>query len=221
MMASATELERRATGSDETLSGVVRVSANEILGVLTLPRLLPDFMEENPGIEVEIEVSNSAANLLKRDADIALRMFRPVQSDLVARKITEIPLGLYAHRDYLAAHPAPQSLDDLHLHRFIGFDRDRSLIEAAAAMGETFTPSDFSFRSDSMLAQIEAIAAGAGIGVTHQGLAQRMPGVERVLASLPLPNLELWIACHSDIRFNKRIRLLLDYLATRLKTPYR
>ena len=98
MEKAATGFERHAAGLDEEVTGAVRISANEIIGVMILPRILPKFMQANPGIELELIVSNSAANLLQRDADVAIRMFRPTQNDLVARKITELSLGFYAHR---------------------------------------------------------------------------------------------------------------------------
>eukprot|EP00752_Nemacystus_decipiens_P019246 g17302.t1 len=101
MLGSSVDFARVASGFEETAEGTVRVSANEIIGALLLPHLLADFMVEHPMIEVEIEVSNSATNLLQRDADIAIRMFRPTQNDLVARKIIDLPLGLYAAHSYL------------------------------------------------------------------------------------------------------------------------
>lgn len=220
MDSAATRFQRLASGLEEKASGTVRISANEIFGVLILPRLLPRFMEDNPEIEIELIVSNTAANLLQRDADVAIRMFRPRQNDLVARRITGLPLGLYGHRGYLSAHGTPQTLADLHAHRFIGFDRETSLIDVGHALGEVFTPGDFSLRSDSILAHVEAIRTGVGIGVTHQGLAGHWQEVDRVLPDVALPDLDLWIACHSDVRHNKRIRTVMDFLADRLRKPY-
>jgi len=220
MRASAHGFERKATGLDDAVSGVVRISANEIFGVLLLPRVLAKFMALHPEIQIELVVDNAASNLLQRDADIAVRMFRPTQNDLVARKITDLPLGLYAHRDYLAANDAPASLDALRNHRFIGFDRDPSLIQAAAALGVEFAPDDFAFRCDNILTHIEALRAGVGIGVAHRGLAQKWDDVQPVLPEVPLPALELWIACHAEVHHNKRMRLIMDFLAQELSDPY-
>ena len=87
-------------------------------------------------------------------------------------------------------------------------------------MGETFAREDFAFRSDNILAHVEAIRGGLGVGVTHQGLAETWPGVERVLPDDPIPNLDLWIAAHADVRYNRRVRLMMDFLADVLKSPY-
>lgn len=220
MKIAATGFERHAAGLDEDMTGVVRISANEIIGVIILPRILPKFMQANPGIEVELIISNSAANLLQRDADVAIRMFRPRQNDLVARKIADLPLGFFGLRDYLSANGVPQTLSDLRSHRFIGLDRETSLIEGARMLGESFTPRDFAFRCDNILAHIEAIRAGVGIGVTHQGLAAHWPEVDQVLPAIQLPTLDLWVACHSEVQHNKRIRTVMDFLGEALQKPY-
>lgn len=220
METAAIGFERHAAGLDEDVTGVVRISANEIFGVMILPRILPRFLQDNPKIEVELIVSNSAANLLQRDADVAIRMFRPTQNDLVARKIADLPLGFFGHRNYLSAHGEPQTLGDLRSHRFIGMDRETSLIDAGKMLGETFTRSDFAFRCDNILTHNEAIRSGIGIGVTHQGLAAHWSNVDQVLPGIPLPALDLWIACHSEVRHNKRIRAVMDFLGEALQRPY-
>ncbi|MDG1432081.1 MAG: LysR family transcriptional regulator [Paracoccaceae bacterium] len=220
MVRTAEVFKRRASGLDRDVSGVLRISVNDILGVYVLPRLLRDFMELYPAIEVELDIANTAVNLSRRDADIALRMFRPIQNDLIARKVSEIPLGFYANRTYLARHGRPEGFSDLRQHRLIGFDREMFHINAAEALGEIVTASDFAFRCDSIPAQIEAVRAGLGIGILHKGLAAHIEGLERLLPQAPLPSLELWIASHSNVRHNLRIRLLVDFLATRLRTPY-
>ena len=174
----------------------------------------------NPMIEIEIDVSNDVTNLLQRDADIAVRMFRPTQNDLVARKVREVPLGLFAHESYLRRHPAPVNVADLREHILLGQDRNPSLVEAFRAIGLDLAPGDFQFRSDNNISTINAIRAGIGIGPLQLGMAELWPDVVQVLPDLPVPSLELWLACHADVRHNKRIRLVMDFLAERLKAPY-
>jgi len=177
-------------------------------------------MEEHTEIEIEIEVSNEVSNLLQRDADFAIRLFRPTQNDLMARKVAELPMGLFAHESYLARYPAPKSIDDLRHHVLLGQDRNPSLIEAFRAAGLELTPTDFSFRCDNDVAEINAVRAGIGIGPLHVGMAENWPSIVQVLPKLPIHTYELWLACHADVRHNKRIRLVMDYLAAKLKLPY-
>ncbi|MCI2398975.1 LysR family transcriptional regulator [Aliiroseovarius subalbicans] len=220
MLGIATDFERAASGLEERIEGTIRISANEILGALLLPGLIAAFMAEHPMIEIEIEVSNEATNLLKRDADIAVRMFRPTQNDLVARKIRDLPLGLFAHARYLERHGNPRSIDDLKSHVLIGLDRNPSLIAAYGAVGLPLTPNSFQFRCDNNIAGINAVRTGIGIGPLHIGMASRWPEVVQVLPDLPVPPLNLWLACHADVQHNKRIRLVMDYFAERMKAPY-
>lgn len=220
MLGTAADFERVASGLEERIEGVIRISANEILGALFLPGLVAEFMAEHPMIEIEIEVSNETTNLLQRDADIAVRMFRPTQNDLVARKIIDVPLGLFAHESYFERHPRPQSVDDLNEHVLLGQDRNPSLINAYNALGMSLTPSSFQFRTDNNIATVNAIRSGIGIGPLHIGMTKLWPDVVQVLPDLPVPSLELWLACHADVRHNKRIRMVMDFLAERLKSPY-
>ena len=220
MLGTAADFERVASGLEERIEGTIRISANEILGALLLPGLVADFMAEHPMIEIEIEVSNEITNLLQRDADIAVRMFRPTQNDLVARKIIDVPLGLFAHRSYLEKHSAPLSVEDLDGHVLLGQDRNPSLMNAYNALGMSLTPNSFQFRTDNNIATINAIRAGIGIGPLHIGMAKLWPDLVQVLPDLPVPSLELWLACHADVRHNKRIRMVMDFLAQRMKSPY-
>lgn len=221
MLGTAADFERVASGLEERIGGTIRISANEIFGALLLPGLIAEFMVEHPMIEIEIEASNDVSNLLKRDADIALRMFRPRQNDLVARKIRDVPLGLYAHQSYLERHAAPRSVDDLGAHVLLGQDRNPSLIAAYGAVGLSLVPQSFQFRCDSNIATINAIRAGIGIGPLHVGMAGLWPDVMPVLPGLNIPSFELWLACHADVRHNKRVRLVMAFLAEQLRDPYR
>jgi DNA-binding transcriptional LysR family regulator len=220
MLGTAADFERVASGLEERIEGTIRITANEILGALLLPGMIAAFMADNPMIEVEIDVSNEATNLLQRDADIAIRMFRPTQNDLVARKVRDLPLGLYAHETYLERHSIPRTVDELSNHVLVGLDRNPSLIAAFGAVGLRLAPNAFQFRCDSIISGISAVRAGIGIGPLHVGMAALWPEVVQVLPDLPVPSLELWLACHADVRHNKRIRMVMDFLAERMKAPY-
>lgn len=220
MLGRATDFLRVASGLEERLEGTIRISANEIFGALLLPALIADFMADHPEIEIELDVSNDATNLLQRDADIAVRMFRPTQNDLVARKIGDVPLGLFAHESYLSRRGTPRTMDDLKAHVLLGQDRNPSLIQAYGAVGLALGPGEFQFRTDNNISTIYALRAGIGIGPLHLGMAARWPDVVQVLPDLPVPSLELWLACHADVRHNRRIRMVMDFLADRMKAPY-
>lgn len=221
MDAAADRFARQATGLSLELEGEVRISANEIVGVYLLPPALAAFRARHPGVQVELVISNAASSLSKREADIALRMFRPTQPDLVARRLPDLALGFFAHRDYLARRGAPVDAAALRDHDLIGFDLDTVYLDTAAAMGLPLTPRDFALRSDQMLAQLGLLRAGAGIGATHVGLAAHWPELVRVLEQVPLPPLEFWCVTHGDVQYSARIRALQQFLVQWLgDAPY-
>jgi len=222
-MGEAADLfSRQASGLSVELEGDVRISANEIVGIYLLPPAITAFREQHPGVHVEIVISNRVSSLSKREADIAMRMFRPTQPDLVVRRLPDMELGFYAHRDYVAKHGEPSSIEDFQQHTVIGYDESMEYIEAAARLGYTFVRDNFALRTDHMLAQIHLARAGAGIVGTHVELAKHWPELVRILKWVPLPALEYWIVCHRDVQYNSRIRELMQFLANWFaEDPYR
>ncbi len=213
---------RQASGLSVELEGDVRISANEIVGIYLLPPAIAAFREHHPGVHIEIVISNRASSLSKREADIALRMFRPTQPDLVARRLPDMDLGFYAHEDYVKQHGEPENIEEFRHHTVIGYDENMEFIEGAAKLGYKFVRDNFAVRTDHLLAQFNLGRAGAGIIGTHVELAKHWPELVRIMEWVPLPALEFWIVCHSDVQFNSRIRELMRFLANWFDDdPYR
>ncbi len=164
-------------------------------------------------MHIELVITNRASSLSKREADIALRMFRPQQPDLVARRLPDLQLGFFAHRDYVQRHGMPAGIEAFKTHAFVGFDESMEFIDGAARMGLTLTRADFPLRTDHMLAHIALLRAGAGIVGTHADLARRFPELVQVMRDIPLPPLEFWCVCHHDVQHNARIRAVTQFLA--------
>ncbi len=222
MNAAADQFARQASGLSVELSGDVRISVNEIVGVYLLPPAIAAFRAQHPGVHVEIVISNRVSSLSKREADIALRMFRPTQPDLVARRLPDMELGFYAHQDYIKEYGEPSDIDNLKTHTIIGFDEEMDFINGAAALGYHFVRDNFALRTDHLLAQINLMRAGAGINATHVKLAERWPNLVRVLQWVPLPALEFWCVTHSDVQYNSRIREVMQFLIQWFsEDPYR
>lgn len=206
---------RQATGLRSDPTGSVRVSVAEPIGVFVLGPHFAQLRRAHPRIALEIVVDNASSNLSRREADIAIRMYRPRQPDLVAKRVGVLPLGLFASEQYAQTCGIPQALSDIDRHTLIGFDRDQFWHEAIARMG--LNPAQFTFRTDSMAAQTEAIRHGVGIGVLHIALARRIGGLVQVMADLPLEPLEVWLVVHQDVRHNPAVRVVLDALAPALQ----
>jgi len=194
----------------------VRVTASEIVGCEVLPAMFATFRSDHEGIAIELALTNRNEDLSRRDADIAVRMVRPTQSALVARRIGSTRIGLFAHRDYLAKFGAPSSLAELAQHRLIGFDRDDRSFRAAGAEAAKLSRDSFGFRCDSDLAQLAALRAGVGIGGCQENIARRSPELIGVLPDLFAFALEIWLVMQEDVKGTPRVRLLFDHLAAGL-----
>jgi DNA-binding transcriptional LysR family regulator len=216
MAAASAALGRAAAGEGSADRGIVRVTASEIIGCEVLPALFAAFRAQHPGVAIELAITNRNEDLSRRDADIAVRMVRPTQSALVARRIGLTRIGLFAHRDYLAKFGAPSSLAELANHRLIGFDRDDRSFRAAGPLAARLSRESFGFRCDSDLAQLAALRAGVGIGGCQESLARRSPELTRVLPDLFTFALEIWLVLHEDVKGTPRVRLLFDHLAAGL-----
>ena len=215
MAAASAALRRAASGSRQEVRGVVRITCSEVIGGEVLPAILADLRRQQPGIVIELSLSDAAEDLLRKDADIAVRMLRPSQAALVARRVGAIGIGLYAHRRYLKAHGTPRELAELGQHALIGFDRETPALRAMrgrAPGGEVYAREHFALRTDSPLAQLAALRAGYGIAACQRALARRERALVPVLPEAFALDLDTWLVMHEDLRANRRVRLVYDHL---------
>lgn len=210
---TAAALRRVASSQGSGVRGAVRITASEVIGVEVLPPILAQLRRSHPELTVELVLSNQVDDLLHRSADIAVRMLRPTQDALLARRVGAVELGLHAHRRYLDRHAAPATLDALAGHAVIGYDRETALIRRLQQQYSAFARSQLAFRADSDLAQLAAIRAGYGIGVCQVGLARRDPDLVRVLAPSFELMLDTWVAMHEDLRDSPRCAVTFAALA--------
>ena len=216
MAAAAAALVRVASGEAESTQGTIRITASEVVGAEVLPLVLGSFRDRYPETEIELVLSNETQDLLRREVDIAVRMVRPTQTGLVARKIGETTIGLHAHARYLATNSSPATMSDLDRHTVIGFDQDTVSIQALKALGLSVHRDAFAVRTDSDLAQLAMIRAGIGIGGCQVGIARRSSELVRVLSDDFAINLPVWIAMHEDLRAVRRMRAMFDHLVAEL-----
>jgi len=213
MQAGADRLARGVAAASVELAGVVRISASQPVACHLLPRALAQIRSALPQVQLEIVVSNAVSNLLRREADIALRMVRPDQATLVARRIATVTVGAYAHRDYLRRRGTPRTPADLLAHDLVGYDRDPTLLRGFSKAGFAVEPRAFAVRTDDLIAYAEAVRAGAGIGFLPDYQARGDADLVRVLPALRLPPLPIWLTVHREIRTSPRIRAVYDLLA--------
>lgn len=209
---AADSFARVALGHKKDVSGPVRITASEIIGALVLPAIAQRMRQVEPELEIEIVASNDATSLMRRDADIAIRMSRPHQLDLAIRHVEDVPLVACASRGYFESRGKPKIADDLASHDLIGFDRSDLIISGMAEKGLKLERSAFKIRSDNHLVLWEALRSGSGIGFAQSPMVDASPGLERCLEELELPLLPIYLAMHTDLRHSPRMRFVSDFL---------
>ncbi|HUG21318.1 LysR family transcriptional regulator [Piscinibacter sp.] len=217
MASTAAALERTAASQGEGVRGIVRVTASEVIGVEVLPPIVARLREQHPALTIELVLTNRLQDLLRREADIAVRMTRPRQELLVARRIGHIEVGLHAHKHYLAARGTPRKTTDLAGHALIGFDEETAFIRSARQSLRSLQREAFGVRTDSDLAQLALIRCGAGIGFCQAPLAKRDPQLVRVLPAQFALQLDTWITMHEDLRHSPRCHVTFDALVAGLQ----
>ena len=216
MAASADTLAGTLTRSREATTGTVRITSSEVAASYLLPPVLAQLQQAEPGIQIELVASNQISNLLRREADIAVRMVRPAQGSLVARKLGEIGITACAHSSYLQRAGTPHKPTDLLHHRLIGYDRDDTIERGFSKLGVALSHEAFALRTDNQLAYGRLVAAGAGIGFVADYNLRHWPGVVPLLPMLKIPPLPCWLAVHREIRGSTLVRRVYDFLADAL-----
>lgn len=209
---AATLISMSATAHSEDISGLVNVTATDLLSAQILPGLLAPLRESNPGIRVHIVASNDLQNLIQRDADIAIRHVRPEQPDLIARHVGDFHAGLYASKAYLDDAGRPQTPQDVAEHAFVGNPDPERLIAPMRNLGIPLRSENFVMSSSSGVVVWELLRANLGISVLPDPLCQPDPTLERVLPELPPFQFPIWLVTHRELQTSKRIRVVFDLL---------
>lgn len=213
MQAAAAELALTAKGHAAGVEGTVRITASRVVSHVILPKVLARIRAEEPGIQIDLVPSDTTENLLFGEADIALRMYRPTEPDLVARQIGELPLSLYAAKSYLDRKGRPASVDDLLQHDFIGQDRLDQIIRVMRQMGMDVGRSFYPVRCDDPLTYVELVRAGCGLGGILRAIGDPDPALERIDVIPDLPRLPVWLTAAPRLRQSPRLRRVWDILA--------
>ena len=212
--ASLAEAAIMAEGAQDDFGGTVRITASVVISNYVLPAMLVPIRQRYPRIAIETVPSDSAENLLLREADIAIRMFRPTQLELVTRRLGELPIIATAHESYLARRGTPTTIPELYDHDMIGLDRSDLIIAHARRVGlPPLSRENFVLRSDDQTHMWELLKAGLGVGFAQAGLVQDTPGMVALPLDLAIPPLEVWLTTHRELFTSHRIRAIYDALA--------
>ncbi|MBB3656698.1 DNA-binding transcriptional LysR family regulator [Rhizobium sp. BK650] len=209
---AAQALALKAFGRSQQLTGTVRVTSSVMVANMWLPSILAELRQAEPSIQIELVASDTNQNLLRRDADIAIRMADPTHGDLIARKLGDAPLGLYGARSYFDKRGRIATMRDLLEHDIIGFDRSEVILKVFAANGQPVQRNMFPIRCDDQMVYWNLTLAGLGVGFAQVMLADKVPTLERVPIDL-MPPMPVWLVMHEEVRTSARIRRVADFLA--------
>lgn len=213
MADAASQISLVANGQSNEVSGPVCITATDTVSTRILPPILRKLHIEEPGIQVEIVSTNSNADLKRREADIAVRNVRPSQPDLIAKRLKDIKLSLYATPEYLQSIGSPSTVDGFTHADFIGFNDNEYYSNVLASVGLKLTSENFPFTSDNHLVQWELVKQGMGIGAMADIVGDTEQSLRKVLPELDPIFTSVWLVSHSELRTNRRIRFVFDFLA--------
>lgn len=212
------EANMMAEGAQDETGGTVRITASTMISNYVLPEILVPIRAPHPRIALEIVPSDSAENILMREADIAIRMFRPTQLELVTKHLGDIALVPVAHERYLTSRGCPATIAELWQHDLLGFDRSGAILAHAKKLGFSLNRENFAIRSDDHTHLWELIRAGLGIGFGQANLVRRTPGLVALPIDVAFPPLPVWLTTHRELYTSHRIRAVYDALAAGLST---
>jgi DNA-binding transcriptional LysR family regulator len=218
-VAKMSEVAAQLTGASDpsALQGTVRITASQVVATYILPDILTVLRQQEPEIQIEVVATDETDNLLRREADIALRMYKPTQLDVIAKKVTELELSIYAAPSYLERRGVPRGPEDLLDHDLIGYDRSELIIEGMRRMGFSATRDNFAFRSDDQVVCWQMVLAGFGIGFNQVTIGDRDPRVIRISEDLSVGSIPIWLTAHSGLKTNPRVRRVFDVLAQHIQ----
>lgn len=212
---AANQFSLSATGKSDVIEGEVSITASELLSTFMLPPMIKTLREVEPGIEITINSTNDESDLNRREADIAIRNFRPTQPELIAKRLCGIRGHLYAAKSYLKQLGDPSCIADLNKANFIDIEKQGRLLALLNSQGFALTKENFPVTSNSHIVQWELVKQGVAISATLEEIGDTEPLVERVVISdAPLISGDLWLVTHSELRTNRRIRRVFDFLVS-------
>lgn len=210
----------KAEAQSDTAEGTVRIASSDFVAHHVLPQMLADIRVEYPDIRLVVIPSDTSENLLFREADIAIRMYRPDQLELVTRHVADIELGTFAARSYLDRRGRPKSAAELLEHDLVGYDQSTLITDTMRDLGWPAGPDTFVVRCDHHPTYWEMVRAGCGIGFTQAKVGRDDPLVEELNLDLDLPSLPIWLTAHQTVRKAPRVDAIWRALDKRLSAEF-
>lgn len=209
---AANNLSLTASGRSQSIEGIVSISATNMMSAYILPALIHRLRQREPGIQIEMVSTNALSDLRKREADVAIRHVEPNHPELYFKKLRKSNAYLYATPGYLEKIAPIQKVSDLQKASFIGFANNHEYITGLKSIGIEVTSKHFHIFSDDQIFHWEMTKLGAGIGVMTEDVGEKENSVRKVLEKLPPLKFDNWVVAHRELKTNRRIRIVFDFL---------
>jgi len=219
MGAAAAALSLVATGRSEAVEGVVSVSATDAVAAYLLPPLMRRLRAQEPGIAIEVISTNAMSDLLRREADIAIRHVKPEQPDLITRHVREASASFYASKEWVQVYGHPRTAEEAADLPFVGSDRTGQYLSYLQQHGLPLSEKNFSCYADHSMANWSLVRQGMGIGAMMDEIALDTPDTVRVLDDVPEVRFPIWLVSHRELRTSRRIQVVFEALAQGLVAP--
>lgn len=203
---------RLLSGRDAQLRGTVRVTTVDIIALHVLPRHLAAFHDRYPDLRVDLMTAEASLSLTRREADVAIRSTNRPPDNLVGRAVSELAFAVYGADRYLAR--AGGAVEEPAAHRWVDLDESFAHTAIGLWLKRTYPEARVVQRVNSVALAVEAVRAGAGLGLLPCGLAGRDPALRRLAPPVPGIGTALWLLTHEDLRHMGRVRAFLDFMAT-------
>jgi len=220
MSDAASQLSYSMRSKQGAISGSVRITASEFVAAFVLPEILSSLRAAEPAIDFEVVASDATDNLLRRDADIAIRMYRPTQLDLITRKVGDVKLAVFASNAYIERCGRPSRIEDLFDHDVIGYDRNQAILEGFQSAGIKIDREFFAFRCDTQFVCWQMVLAGYGIGFFPTRTGAKTSNVTKITDLGDTGTLPIWLTAHAELKSSQRLRRVYDFLALHLEDEY-
>jgi len=205
-----------ATGQSDLTDGIVSITMTDFVAAYLMPAIVEKLRAKAPGITIELIATNDVSDLGRRAADIAVRHFRPAQPSLIARKVCDLGVCLYASDAYYDAYGRPETPSDLKNAIFIGYADTKTFLSDCANLGYDIREENIAVLADNQFVQWELIKRGIGMGIGFQRIGDAEPSVSRVLPEIEPVEFPLWLVTRDELRTNRRIQSVFDVVATEL-----
>ena len=218
---AALDFSLSATGQSQQIEGSVIISADELTAAYILPKIIAKLRTEEPRIDIEVVVTNETSDLKRREADIAIRNFHPKQNDLIAKKLGDEVIWLYATPQYLDTLPSITDFSELEDIQIIGFDRNNSVTDVLNQQGWKLSKHNFSLITSFQLLQLALCKEGQGVIFFPQRMGDHEPTLVRAFEHMgPVMKLPVWLVCHQELRTSLRLRRVFDFISTEMSNNF-